>query len=62
MSFFPFFYFASFFMLCESGFLLKHSTVRYKEKKKQVSVNCRAWGQESVRISVIARVRNRELV
>ena len=41
-------------MLCESGFLTKYSSVRYSERKKQVK--CRAWGQESVRISVIAGV------
>ena len=47
---------AIFFMLCESGFLTKYSSVSYIKRKKQV--NCLAWGQESVRISVIARVRN----
>ena len=48
---------AIFFMLCESGFLTKYSSISYiKRKKKQV--NCRAWGQEIVHISVIARVRN----
>ena len=47
---------AIFFMLCESGFLTKYSSISYIKRRKQV--NCRAWGQESVRISVIARVRN----
>ena len=41
-------------MLCGSGFLTKYSSVRYSDREKQV--NCRAWGQESVRISVIAGV------
>ena len=41
-------------MLCGSGFLTKYSGVRYSEGKKQVK--CGAWGQESVHISVIARV------
>ena len=36
-------------MLCESGVLTKYSSVRYSERN-----NGRAWGQESVRISVIA--------
>ena len=43
-------------MLPESGVLTKYSSVRYSERRKQVK--CRAWGQESVIISVIARVRN----
>ena len=43
-------------MLCELGFLAKYSSVCYSERKKQVK--CRAWGQESGRISVTARVRN----
>ena len=41
-------------MLCGSEFLRKYSSVRYSERKKQVK--CSAWGQESVHISVIARV------
>ena len=41
-------------MLWGSGFLTKYSGVRYSEGKKQVK--CGAWGQESVHISVIARV------
>ena len=40
-------------MLCETGFLTKYSSVRYSERKK---IEFRAWGQESVRISVIAGV------
>ena len=47
---------AFFFMSCASAFLIKHSSVRYSRRKKQLK--CRAWGQESAHISVIARVRN----
>ena len=47
---------ALFFMSCASAFLIKHSSVRYSRRKKQLK--CRAWGQESAHISVITRVRN----
>ena len=47
---------ALFFMSCASAFLIQHSSVRYSRRKKQLK--CRAWGQESAHISVIARVRN----
>ena len=46
----------TFFMLCESGFLMKYSSVCYRERKRQG--NFGAWGQESVCISVIVRVHN----
>ena len=43
-----------FFMSCASAFLIKHSNVRHSRRKKQWK--CRAWGQESAHIYVIAGV------